>query len=221
MIDSYITNLTDYVINRISKDINNQTLDSIVKNELFYHFKPDNRSYDFHKYYTKITGNTDNFLYDPGFFGHFKYQYAIQGVDNNLLNKLESNKPLILDYIEKDQLVKFYNEFFSRVETKSGTKVIIKDFGSFFTKVAHTIKPDLYCALDNQIKNYFNLGKESYFISFCVVSNAYRNWSADNTSIISALKESIKKFDKKNILKCERFTELKILDLIFWFKANE
>jgi hypothetical protein len=210
----------NHVVKMISNALNEETFNSIVENDLSYHLDKNTRSYYFQEYYFQVTGDIDNFLEDPKFFRHFKYQYAIQGADINFLNRLESNKQLILDYIRSGKLAQLYFKFFSMVDAKGKTGLIRKDFGSFFTKVVHTIKPSTYCALDNQIKDYFNLSKESYFISFLVVSQAYRNWSAKNIKIVSSFNDSIKRIDRNKIINFKKLTDLKLLDLIFWYKAN-
>lgn len=216
MINEYIDLLTTRAVAMIANAISHRTFDSIIKNDLRYHFEdPGSRS--FQDYYFKIIGDTNNFLNDPQFFRHFKGRYAIQGADVNYLDKLEANKKLILHYIESDYLAKLYFEFFSKVECQFGPGSINKEFGSFFTKVVHTFKPNSYCALDMQIKNYFGLEKDSYLISLIVISKAYRNWSSNNLKLVSSLKDSIKEYDTYNVIKQEKLSDLKLLDLIFWY----
>ena len=167
-----------------------------------------------------MTNNRDNFLNDSDFFKHFKYQYSLQGVDNNLLQKLNSNKEKILDYFDTDRSFQVFDEFFYKVETKHGSTFISKDFGSFFAKLAHTIKPDTYCALDNPVKNYFNLEKESFIVAFYIISQSYKDFSRDNKATLSALKQSYKRIDQNNVMTHDSLTDLKLLDLIFWYRAN-
>ncbi len=90
----------------------------------------------------------------------------------------------------------------------------------FFAKLVHTFRPDEYCALDNPIKNYFGLKKESFFISFFIISVEYKHWATDNKKLLKVIREKFKQADKKGILQHDKLTDLKLLDLIFWSKAN-
>jgi len=220
MLNIYLDSLRKFILKKIKIVINDQTIDDLVDHDLSFHLDQEESSSKFQKYYFKVTNNSDNFLHDPEFFKHFKYQYSLQGVDNNLLMRLESNKQEILDYLNSNRSFDVYDKFFSKVETKHGSKNLKKDFGSFFAKLAHTIKPDIYCALDNPIKNYFDLEKESFIVAFYLISQAYMDFSTDHKYCITELKKSFKKRDQKNIMTHDKLTDLKILDLIFWYRAN-
>ena len=156
------------------------------------------------------------------FFSRFKSQYALQGISNNFLNKLEGRKPTILSLINQDDLSKLYFDFFAKAEIqKEGNgKIVRKSLGSFFTKLVHTFKPNEYCALDNPIKNLFDLKNESFYISFIVISQAYKKWIATNPQELSILKIELRKRDKNNTLQLDKLSDLKLLDLVFWTKAN-
>jgi len=220
MINDYLDFQKKATHDKISTVINDSTIYNLVHNDLFYHIDKQNKSAEFQKYYFLVTDNYDNFLKDPEFFKHFKYQYSLQGVDNNLLKKLESKKQVILDYFETNNSFQVYNEFFSKVDSKHGTKTLKKDFGSFFAKLAHTLKPDTFCALDNPIKEYFGFEKESFILAFYIISHSYKNFCSTNQTTIARLKQSFETIDKENIMDHKKITDLKLLDLIFWYRAN-
>ncbi len=146
--------------------------------------------------------------------------YSLQGIDNNFLDKLEILKKEILNNICNDNLAQLYFDTFNKAEIKHGVGIIEKDLGSFFAKLVHTFRPEEYCALDNPIKNFFGLKKESFFISFFIISSEYKHWATDNNQIIKTLKVEFKKADKIGVLKHDKLTDMKLLDLIFWSKAN-
>ena len=83
----------------------------------------------------------------------------------------------------------------------------------------HTFRPEYYCALDNPIKNYFKL-KKSFFLSFIIISDVYKKWSKENENILSEIRRRFEQADKEKIIKQDKFTDLKLLDLIFWSKSN-
>lgn len=220
MLNDYLDSLSKSILNKIKIVINDQTIDDLVEQDLSFHLNQEESSSKFQRYYSKVTNNSDNYLQDTEFFKHFKYQYSLQGVDTNLLTRLESNKQKILDYFNSNRSFEVYDEFFSKVETKHGSKIIKKDFGSFFAKLAHTIKPETFCALDNPIKIYFDLEKESFIVAFYLISQAYRDFSTSDKYCMTELRKSFKNIDQNNIMPHDNLTDLKILDLIFWYRAN-
>jgi len=217
----YISILKQSVYDRISTDINATTIDQIVKTDLVKSHLDDKGSASFQDYYFSTLDNEQLYYQQTDFFRKFKKQYSLQGIDNNFLDKLEGLKKEILKNIRADKLAQLYFETFNKAEIKHGNGIKEKDLGSFFAKLVHTFRPDDYCALDNPIKNYFGLKKESFFISFFIISVEYRHWATDNKKLINTIKEKFKQEDKKEVLKHEQFTDLKLLDLIFLSKSKQ
>ena len=146
--------------------------------------------------------------------------YALQGIDNKYLDRLEANKRDILKQIRADNLTQLYFEVFNKAIIKHGESFVEKDLGSFFAKLVHTFRPKDYCALDNPIKNYFGLKKESFFISFLIISSEYKHWAIDNKIFMQTIKDKFRRADLNQIINHNQLTDLKLLDLIFWSKAN-
>jgi|GEM_PF-1594265 len=217
---TYIDKLKALVYNHISEDINENTIEKIVDIDLVRSHIEDVKSANFQSYYFETLNNEEHFFQTDNFFKKFKKEYALQGIDNNFLDKLESRKKSVLNDIRGDKLVKLYFENFHKVLIKHGKGLKEKDLGSFFTKLIHTFQPNEYCALDNPIKNYFKLEKESFFLSFLIISAEYKHWATDNRKFIQEIKTRFKQMDKQGIIEHERITDLKLLDLIFWSKAN-
>lgn len=218
-INPYISRLEKNVYDKISDEINVSSIDRIVNENLQFHLS-NIRSSSFQKYYFQTINNEMLFLNNSHFFQTFKYQYALQGIDNVFLAKLEENKSEILALIREDNLATLFFKYFHRVKLKHGKRFIEKDLGSFFAKLVHTFKPDRYCALDNPIKVYFGLLKESFFISFQIISKEYVDWAENNFEILEKIRMKLYQIDKYSLIDPEKLTDLKLLDLIFWSNAN-
>ena len=216
----YIATLKQTVYDRISTEINEKTIDEIVKTDLVKSHLDDKVSAGFQDYYFLILDNEKLYNSSSDFFRQFKKRYSLQGIDNNYLDKLEGLKKEILKNIRAENLAQLYFDTFNKAVIKHGKDFKEKDLGSFFAKLVHTFRPDEYCALDNPIKNYFGLKKESFFISFFIISVEYRHWATDNKKLLKIIREKFEQADKKGILQHDKLTDLKLLDLIFWSKAN-
>ena len=216
----YIEKLKKSAYDRISEVINEKTIDYIVNVDLVKSHVEDKNASSFHKYYLKTLKDEKYYFKVNNFFREFKREYSLQGIDNDFLDKLEGCKDNILNDIRDDRLADLYFKNFKRAEIRHGSKTINKELGSFFSKLVHTFRPNEYCALDNPIKKYFGLKNESFFVSFLIISAEYKHWANDNNSIVQEIKNRFKQADSKNIIEHERLTDLKLLDLIFWSKAN-
>lgn len=216
----YIEKLGQVVYQKISEEINEYTKPESFDDCFGFHIS-DTKSANFQRYYFQTINNDGLFLSSADFFRQFKTQYSLQGIDNGFLDKLEKDKPEILRLIRGNNLSQLYFDFFYKAKLKHGDGFVEKDLGSFFAKLVHTFNPENYSALDNPIKDYFGLSKESFFISFQVISKSYADWGNQHQSIVNELKQRLKKIDRQNIIHQEKLTNLKLLDLIFWSKANK
>jgi len=216
----YISILKKLVYDKISVDINEQTIEDVVKNDLYKSHIDDKKSANFQDFYFKTLNNEELYLIETKFFQQFKQQYSLQGIDNKFLNKLELQKKEILKLIRDNNLTELYFGTFKKAEIKHGDGVKEKDLGSFFAKLVHTFRPKECCALDNPIKRYFGLTKESFFIAFFIISVEYLHWATDNKELLEVIREKFKLLDKEQVIKHDHITDLKLLDLIFWSKAN-
>jgi len=216
----YIEKLEQLVYQKISEEINVTTRTESFDECFGFHIS-DTKSSNFQRYYFRTINNDELFLNSTDFFRQFKTQYSLQGIDNLFLSKLEKDKTEILRLIRENNLSQLYYDFFYKAKLKHGDGFKEKDLGSFFAKLVHTFNPDNYCALDNPIKDYFGLSKESFFISFQIISKSYAEWGNHHKEIINKLKIRLQQIDNQTIIKQEKLTDLKLLDLIFWSKANK
>ncbi len=125
----------------------------------------------------------------------------------------------MLGLIEAADLPTLYDEFFADVSLQHKQSFRSKTLGSFFAKFVHTFRPDEYCALDNPIKTYFGLGKESFYVALVLISQAYREWASENPVLVHQIRDELEKSNGRSF--SDKMTNLKLLDLIFWYQANE
>jgi len=204
---------------QISEELEPNKIHDIVNKHLYNSHIINFKSAKFQQYYFSIVNNVDTYLNEP-FFKKFRTQYSLQGIDLRFLESLEADKKEILKYILEDQLEELYISKFKKVELKRKDSFIISEQGSFFSKLVHIFRPYEYCALDRPIKKYFGLEKESYFISFLAISRAYKNWANEHTETVTQIKNIFKVIDVNRVMDFNKISDLKLLDLIFWSKAN-
>jgi hypothetical protein len=228
-IEPYLDKLTKLVYDKINdffKEKEGKEKELIEKHFIDRIDDSDNKKQfaNFQKYYFETLDDKKNF-YSTNFFGKFIHQYRIQGIDGGTITQLDSNKEnkeKILKLIESDQLSDLYFNHFANVEINRKDGIKEKNLGSFFTKIVHTFKPDDYTPLDIPLRKYFKLEDESYFVSFIVVSNAYKQWANNNgnKARMERLREEFKKADKNNLIQYDKVTDMKLLNLIFWSVAD-
>jgi hypothetical protein len=218
--EQYITFLKHKVFHKISLELDGNSINDIVKIDLYNSHIINKTSSSFQEYYFKTLNNDVAFLSSENFFKQFKSRYSLQGIDNEYLDRLENSKSEILQLIRQNSLTKLYIDYFNKALIKHGDSKKEKDLGSFFAKLVHHFLPNEYCALDNPIKDYFGLSKESFFIAFFIISGEYKNWALENKQLLNAIRENFKQLDQNKILNFDLLTDHKLLDLIFWSKAN-
>lgn len=216
----YLAKLKEQVCEKISLDICSSKLDKIVKKDLVERHLKTKRSVQFQRYYFSILRNENLFCSPSNFFRRFKVNYSLQGIDNEFLDKLEFCKAEILSDIHANDLIKLYFDKFNKVPIKRGNTQKPKNLGSFFAKLVHTFRPSEFCALDNPIKNYFGLKSESFVVAFLVISDAYKTWAMNNRTLLRKIRAQLKAADKEQVIEYKELTDLKLLDMIFWTKAN-
>lgn len=216
---SYINYLKESVYRQIQQEIQLSTIDEILNKYLVKNIA-NTKSRKFQIYYFETINNEELYLKSNNFFRLFKSQYSLQGIDNDFLDRLENMKIDILALIRQNNIEKLYFDNFRSAVLKRKDKLQPADLTSFFAKLVHTFNPQFYCALDNPIKNHFKLSKESFYLSFLIISSQYKKWCDENQPLIQIIRAELKKLDSENIINFEKLTDLKLLDLIFWSKAN-
>jgi hypothetical protein len=214
----YLEQSKENIKRKISSLLSRQSVNRVVTAACNFHFN-NIGSLGFQIYYRSTVGDRDKFLETADYFRTFKQKYSLQGIDGAYLDRLEREKEIILRLIERNELPKLYFTHFAEAEIIHGNRIVRKNLGSFFAKLTHTFNPDKYCALDNPIKDLLGLGKESFYIAFIIISNAYREWAYENADIMNVIRYE---FSRDNIAEPFKIkmTNLKLLDLIYWHQAN-
>ena len=216
---NYLNKIKENIVKKFSEDINEGSIDKII-DKILKICEDEKKFINFQKYYFKILENEKYLFNEPAFFREFKVKYSIQVIDKEYLDELENHKSEIYNRIINNQLSELYFERFykAKIKTKIGDK--FKNLGSFFSKLVHTYSPNEYCALDNPIKNYFGLKNESFYISFIVISSAYKHWVLENENLIKTIRHKFEQKDLNGYFQHDKISDMKLLDLIFWCKAN-
>lgn len=214
LVSPYLIRLQSTIESKI-----NEALSGDINSELGKHLN-NSKSREFHEYYFKTLSNSEYFLEKASFFKEFRTRYSLQGIDNDFMDIIEGRKKEILKSIEAGEITKLYFDIFFKARIKSKDQIVEKDLSSFFTKLIHTFRPNEYCALDNPIRHFLGIRKESFFIGFVLISSAYKKWAFENQDKIKGIKRDFSKIDSKSIFDHSRVTDMKLIDLVMWAKAN-
>ena len=219
LLNSYFENRQDQLYLKISSVINRNTLDEIANNIFRDNFIAVPRLVRGHEYYLEVTKQITLIKRQHNFMHTFKRRYGLQYIDRTCLDTLERKKNYIITNIVTNPF-KIYNDFFARACIIENGVEKHKRLTSFFTKLAHTISPSKFSALDNPIRHYFEINNESFIVSYGLLNETYSKWLKTNHNLLLRLRRKISAHDQNNILELDSLENLKLLDMIFWFKAN-
>jgi hypothetical protein len=215
----YLQRVTGDVKLKISEALHSENSAAIAEKVVAFHFS-DKTSLAFQDYYVATIANRQHFLNSKDFFLKFKKMYSLQGIDRAYLGSLERQKESLLDHLDRNDLVAIYLDYFAYASIRHGSKFVTKNLASFFAKFVHTFKPADFCALDNPIKNYFGLSREGFYLSFLMISSAYQSWISENVPLMTQVRHQLELHETARRYS-SKMTDLKLLDLIFWLKANK
>lgn len=209
-------------VERIVKRLEQSLLNGPDLGYILDYFVTDEPSRNFLRYYFRVTGNQDRFLNSPTFFSSFISKYSIQGVTDEYLQFLEQEKSVILDLSNENHIDQIFEDYF-----ESNANCIIKDVpythGVFYTKLIHTLKPEEFCALDSKIAENLKVNTMDWAVGLNDASCAYKLFSERHTEFISKTRDALKRRIEYHhaSFKIDRFTNLKLLDMIMWYKSNK
>jgi hypothetical protein len=213
----YLNHLKQMALERIVQELPPATLAERAHAAMRFHFT-DARSLRFQEYYVQITNNRLLFLQQADFFRTFKTRYSLQGIDEGHLARLEANKRKLLRCITCDRLVPLYRRYFADATILHKGQPVQKNLSSFFAKFVHTFNPEKYCALDNPIRELLGLKREGFFLSFLAISAAYLTWISQHPEFMAQVRAAVPASAQRY---ANQMTNLKLLDLVFWQRANE
>ncbi len=160
------------------------------------------------------------------YFNVFRSRYSLQGVDGAYLEMLNTNKEEIFKRIHDGDIHGVYRQFFYKQEVAHGVgKTRHKSFGSFFTKLCHTVEPELYTPMDNPMRDHFGLQDESFPIAMLIVSDAFAKWCGKNKFKVKAIKDGLAEAINSDLrvginIESIQLTNMKVMDMIYWSVAN-
>lgn len=219
MIESYIALKSQKVIDRLSLKTTMYEVNNLCQTNLKFHLA-DSGSLKFQLHWQTLVFEPNYYDRKDRFFREFKQMYSLQGIDNGYLDFLEKNKQDIKTLFQKKNYFKIYKNYFFEADIKRKNNTMKKELGSFYSKLMNAFDPHCFTALDNPIKSYFGFKSEGFFISYCIINEAYRYFIETNKNTFTSIRNKFLQFDKEDKLKMSRIPELKILDLIFWYEAN-
>lgn len=218
MLQDYFSSISTSITDKISNIINHGTINTLTQ-IIFRNYIADKKFLKAHQFYLTFTGNINAIEKEQTFFRTFRSKYSLR-VAESYVDRLDNNKHLILNQITVNPLC-VYKTNFTNVPTNYKGRIIYKAQSSFFSKLMHTVNPDHYCALDNPIKNkIFELKTEGFFFSYCLINDVYTQWINSNLKLLTDLRNSVQQVDTANLLQMTELTNMKVLDMIFWYKAN-
>jgi hypothetical protein len=192
---------------------------SEIKSAAKFHLE-NSLSTKFQDYYREILKNEKLLLNSEKYFSIFKSRYSLQGIDSAYLNYLEKSKSNILKLIKDEEFISLYETYFFQQKIRRKDKFVKKDLNSFFTKFLHTFYPDVFPALDNPIRNLLDFDKESFIFSFFCISEIYNRFIFQNPEITQNIRAIFKNENAKLKQEAHSYSDIKLLDLILWKKAN-
>jgi hypothetical protein len=159
------------------------------------------------------------------YFNLFRKHYSLQGVDNGYIDNLNRNKDAIFKGIRDKDLLGVYKEFFYKQKITHGATHRDKSLGSFFTKLCHTVEPELYTPMDNPMRTHFGLQDESFPMTMLIISSAFKKWCDDNPDKTKEIKQelALAMSNDKRIgvsVSASQITDMKLMDMIYWAVAN-
>ena len=214
LLNEYHKSLLTSILKKIDEELNDsQKIEADISSAV-----NDKGTKIFQVYYKSTLKNEKSAFANINFFKKFKKKHALQGIDNEYLERLEKDKSIIINLIKEDRIFELYQNYFYQAKIKHKDAFRFKNLGSFCAKLTHTFSPEKYCPLDVPIKNFFKLENESFFTAFLLISEAYTIWSKNND--VNSLKDRAIRIDVENKLFIDEMTNLKFLDFIFWKRAN-
>jgi len=203
MINEEIKSKALFVANKIEQDF--RGLNGLELEEFFNKFKEDKRTISFLEYYNKSVLDKERID-----FGEFKRQWAIQGMTKQVFNFFTANFDRLKEEIQGGKNIRaFFEKYCCEVRKEA----------SFCSKLFHTILPDEFPPVDNPIKKKFNLQNEEFINSVLIIKEGYNLFIKENKDKINLIRNTLLK-PKFAYLRINELSDIRILDMYYWFKEN-
>jgi len=202
--DKNIELRSDLIKKKIEDDLD--SIDEEYLEKFFDKFKWDKRTLSFIKYYNKTVLDEIRIK-----FSTFTYQWALH-LTRKFYTYFDENYDKVINEIKtKKDLINFYNNF---CIDELGIRR-----GSFCSKLFHTILPSEFPPVDNAIRKHFGLNNEEFIVSVLIIKKGYEKYIQDNRKKINLIRNILSK-NKFSYLRINELSDIRILDMFYWFKLN-
>ena len=175
----------------------------------FDKFQSDSRTLSFIKYYNETVLDKTKIS-----FKEFRHQWALH-FTTPFYVYFDANYNTIINEIRKKKNIRDFHDKFC---TDRSGKIERKQ-GSFCSKLFHTVLPLEFPPIDNPIRKKFNLQKEDFIMSVLIIKRGYELYIKDNSKIINLIRTILLK-NKFSYLRINELSNIRILDMYYWFKEN-
>lgn len=188
---------------QIEEDFKGSTAQELEN--FFEQFRKDKRTLSFISYYNRTVLDKERIR-----FGEFKKQWAIQGMTKEIYTYFDENYDQLKgEIITKKDISSFFENYCTRDRRE----------GSFCSKLFHTFFPSEFPPVDNPIRRRFNLKNEDFITSVLIIKKGYELFVKGNPKLINLIRKILSE-DKFSFLRIDELSDIRILDMYFWFKLN-
>ncbi len=200
----YIESKAVLVKKKIEEDF--KELDGKDLERFFDRFQNDKRTLSFINYYNKTVLDREKIK-----FSTFGYQWALHLTRKFYTFFDENHDSMINEIKNKKKIRDFHNSFC--------IDNLGKRRGSFCSKLFHTVLPSEFPPVDNAIRKRFELNNEDFITSVLIIKMGYELYIKDNQEKINLFRKILSK-DKFSYLRINELSNIRILDMFYWFKEN-
>lgn len=187
-----------------------QNLDE-QKLEAFFNKFISDKSSSFIKYYNKTVLNKEKIDFKE--FISSK-NWAVRGMSRETVEYFNKNYDILKEEIlKKRDILKFFKTHCYR-KRKDGR---IRREGSFCSKLFHTFLPHEFPPVDSHIREHFGLNDENFINDVLLVRERYQQFIKENPELIKEIRKTLSK-DKFSELRIKELSDIRILDMYYWFK---
>lgn len=190
---------------KIQIENNFNALNESELEKLFEKFKGDRRTISFLEYYNKTVLDKEKID-----FGEFKRLWAIRGMKRKVSNFFNENFDKLKEKIQKEKdIKKFFEKYCCTMRREL----------SFCSKLFHTVLPDKFPPVDRAITNKFHLQIEESIKRVLIIKRGYELFIKENKDKIVLIRKLLSK-PKFSYLRINELSDIRILDMYYWFKEN-
>jgi len=205
--NQYILSKAILVKEKIEEDFRKEDFE-----KFFDKFQHDKRTLSFIKYYNKTVLDKERIK-----FSEFSYQWALH-LSKKFYTSFDINYDSMISEIKNKKDIEDFCERFCIDNLGKRRKIR----GSFCSKLFHTILPSEFPPVDNQIRKRFNLQnlqKEDYVESIIIIKRGYELFIKENPKLINLIRKILSK-NRFSYLRINELSDMRILDMYYWFKEN-